>query len=186
MTIKDINPPTAEPIDLPYAKTFLRVDHDEDDVLITDLIQSARERIERLIRGTLITRRRLYTSRHARSGIFVNHSPVTTVHRVGVVGDDGSVVDVPLGALAINLRSIPAAIRPAIGTSWQDYQDTPCAVEAELDAGYGASKGEIPAPLRHAILLLIAQGYESRAASETPPIPMMVDALIMPYRGLRL
>ena len=46
-------------------------------------------------------------------------------------------------------------------------------------------------PLRQAVLLLLAQSYEYRGQDSAPPkvpptVPMMVDALLMPYRGVRL
>jgi len=186
MTIIDINPPPAEPIDLPYAKMFLRVDHDADNALITDLIRSARERVEALIRGSLITRRRLYTRNHARSALFINHSPVTAIHRIGVIDDDGDMVDVSLVDTAINLRSIPAAICLTGGKAWTDYGENPAAIEVEIEAGHGPSAADIPMPLRQALLLLIAQSYEYRDDKDVPGVPMMVDALLMPYRGLRL
>ena len=146
MTITDIDPPGAEPIDLLYAKTFLRIDHDEDDGLIADLIISAREQLESLIRGTLITRRRLYTSDNARYGFFINHSPVTVVHRVGVVAGDGTVTDVPMVDITLNLRSTPPAVCLNNRKRWSDYVGDAIAVEVELDAGYGTA-GDIPMPL---------------------------------------
>ena len=61
MAITDIAAPLTEPITLDYAKTFLRVDNDDEDQLINDLIVSARLRIETMIGGSLITRARRYT-----------------------------------------------------------------------------------------------------------------------------
>jgi len=59
------------------------------------------------------------------------------------------------------------------------------AIQVEIEAGFGESADEIPMPFRQAILLLIAQSYEHRG-DEDMAMPMMVDALLMPYRGLRL
>jgi hypothetical protein len=40
--------------------------------------------------------------------------------------------------------------------------------------------------LRQAMLLLLAQHYEHRDDALTRPVPMLVDALLMPYRTVRL
>lgn len=186
MTINDIHPPPAEPIDLAYAKMFLRVDHGSDDALITDLIRNSRERTETLIRGSLIQRGRIYTAHHVRSAVFINHSPVKAVQSVGVIDGDGDVSDVPLADLIINLRSTPAAVCLVQSKHWSDYADKPAAIEIEIEAGYGPNAADIPMPLKQALLLLLAQAYTYRDTEEPPGVPMMVEALLMPYRGLRL
>jgi len=61
MAITDITPPALEPITLDYAKVFLRVDNDDEDALIADLIRAARERVEALTNSALISRPRRIT-----------------------------------------------------------------------------------------------------------------------------
>ena len=48
MALIDLAPPSAEPIDLAYAKTFLRVDGTDEDLLITTLIKTARHQVENI------------------------------------------------------------------------------------------------------------------------------------------
>lgn len=47
--------PAAEPVTLAEAKLYLRVDGNEEDRLINDLIQSARQQIEQWLRRSLVT-----------------------------------------------------------------------------------------------------------------------------------
>ena len=55
MTLRLITAPTAEPVSLETAKSFLRVDVAADDALITSLLLAARERGEELSRRAFIT-----------------------------------------------------------------------------------------------------------------------------------
>lgn len=182
----DINAPLSEPVTLEYAKTFLRVDTDDDDILITDFIRAARLRIEQMIGGSLITRARRYiTSRVSGRGVFVAHHPVTEITALRLSGPDGTTV-IPLEAARINLRCQPPAITLKNRASFRGYDSQADSLEIDFIAGYGDAPEDVPMPLRQAVLLLLAQSYEYRGESNPPPVPMMVDALLMPYRGLRI
>ncbi len=187
MTISDITAPLTEPISLNGAKEFLRVDHGHEDALITDMIRAARERIEVMARTSLITRRRAFTSsRLCATTLFINHSPIRFIHKVTLLDANDSVVDVPLSELFINRRASPVSIQARGRALLSDYAIDPVAIVVELDAGYGAEKETVPMQLRQAVLLLLAQHYEHRDDALTRPVPMLVDALLMPYRTVRL
>lgn len=55
MALKLITPPVAEPLDLATAKLHLRVDQDDENTLITNLITTAREQVEHHTRRALVT-----------------------------------------------------------------------------------------------------------------------------------
>ncbi len=186
MAITNIAAPLTEPITLDYAKTFLRVDNDDEDQLISDLIVSARLRIEAMIGGSLITRARRYTSgRISSRGVFINHHPISAVTAVRLVGE-GS-VDIALDKLTINLRCQPPTVTLKARSSWLSFDNEADTLEIDFTAGYGLTVDDVPMPLRQAVLLLLAQSYEFRGEKQEPPsVPMMVDALLMPYRGMRL
>jgi len=178
--IEDINLPAIEPVSLQSAKAFLRVDHDNEDELIIGFIQSARQRIETYLSVSLITRRRLFTKVSPKSTcLYLNHHPIKRVISVDTrLGQQTQKLD-PSDYL-VNLHARPASLRLLKNNSLQAD-----AIQVEIEAGFGESADEIPMPFRQAILLLIAQSYEHRG-DEDMAMPMMVDALLMPYRGLRL
>ena len=187
MSMTDITAPPIEPISLAGAKEFLRVDHDHEDALITDMIRAARERIEAMARTSLITRRRAYTSsRLCTATLFINHSPIRFIHKVSVIDANDNAQEVPLSELSINRRASPVSIRAKSRALLSDYAVDPVAVVVELDAGYGTETHAVPMQLRQAVLLLLAQHYEHRDAVLMRPVPMLVDALLMPYRTVRL
>lgn len=187
MAITDINSPALEPVTLDYAKIFLRVDNDEEDQLISDLIRAARERVEGLINAALITRtRRFTTSKINSKGVFINSGNISQITAVRLRGVDFS-VEVSLAYLAINLRCLPSVVSVKDRATFQSYAPEASTLEIDFIAGFGHDEDDIPMPLRQAILLLLAQSYEYRGGDNTPPtVPMMVDALLMPYRGMRI
>ena len=187
MSIKDLSPPASEPLDLAYAKIFLRVDNDDEDALIGDLITAARVRVEQMIRTSLITRRQVYTTdRLSDSGFYINHGPVETVHSVKAIDKDGAEFDLLLSDVDIDLRAVPAKLCLREPYRWRNFGSGARQVEVEFDAGYGPGAADVPMPLRQAVMLLLAQSYEHRSSGDTPPVPLMVDALLMPYRSLKL
>lgn len=187
MTITDITAPPLEPVTLSATKEFLRVDSDHEDALISDLIKTARERVEYMARTTLITRRRAYSSSKTCTGQFyINHSPVKFIHKLAVLDGADNETEIPLGDVYINKRASPVSISMRRRDVFSDYAVDAAAVTAEFDAGYGPMPDDVPLQLRQAVLLLIAQGYEHREDALTRPVPMLVDALLMPYRTVRL
>ena len=187
MSITDINAPPIEPVSLAMAKEFLRIDHDHEDTLIEGFIQAARERIESMGRLSLISRRRAYSSARVCAGrLVINHSPVKYVHKVSVIDGNDNAIEIPKNEIYINTRARPAVVEVRRRDLISDYAADPAAIIAEFEAGYGSSPEDVPMQLRQAVLLLLAQHYEHRDDALTRPVPMLVDALLMPYRTVRL
>lgn len=167
MTFIDIDPPPVEPVTLDEAKRFLRVDHDDEDTLIQTLIASARETLEARLNVAMI-RRAMQASFAAGGEICLPRWPVASVDTVladGVITPN----------YQADLRKRPTTVNV-----------TSCDhVEIAFTAGYGHDPSDIPAPLRQAMLLMIARGYEDRG-EDAGTVPLMVDALTMPYRVVGL
>lgn len=187
MAILDITAPLLEPVSLDYAKVFLRVDNNDEDALISDFIRAARQRVEALINAALIARpKRFTTSRLSGRGVFINYGAVIEVTAVRLRGGEVD-ADIPLTSIIINLRCQPPAITLKDRASFAAYDSAADSLEIDFIAGHGESPDDVPMPLRQAVLLLLAQSYEYRGQAEAPPtVPMMVDALLMPYRGVRI
>jgi uncharacterized phiE125 gp8 family phage protein len=63
-------------------------------------------------------------------------------------------------------------------------------IEIAFSAGYGDAGTDVPAPIRQALVLLVAHWFENReplrADAAQAEIPHMVSTLLAPYRGRRL
>lgn len=171
--LTDLNPPPAEPITLAEAKAFLRVDHDDEDALIATLIASARAQLESHLNVAMIERPMRVVGGACGSGggggtIKLPRWPVVRIETVRVDA-------VPTDDFVSDLRCRPARVTVSTTKS----------VEIDFTAGYGPSSGDLPAPLRQAMLLLVSRGFEHRDGT-TETFPLMVDALTMPYRVVGL
>lgn len=187
MPLIDLTPPSVEPIGLAYSKTFLRVDGTDEDTLITDLISTARVQVENILGRTLINRALLYRGPVPNGHcLALPRPPLLAVTRLSVVGEDDQIIDIPTTDYKISTRRDPGEIRLAGNHCWRDYLVGCTTIEIEFRAGYGDTLADIPLPIIQAILLLLAQHYEYRDGAKHPPVPMMVDALLMPYRWVRL
>lgn len=178
MTYEDLAAPIATAVSLEAAKTFLRIDDEAEDALIIDLIDSATRRVEAHISASLVTRlQRCTTALPKGREVFLNRYPVTAITAVSA---DGEAV-----SFSANLKSRPAAIRLTSGQPWRTDYPGRKSVTVEFIAGYGETSDDIPTPLRQAVLLLVAQAYENRSG-DGARLPLMADALLSPYRGVRL
>ncbi|WP_409433482.1 phage head-tail connector protein [Litorimonas sp. RW-G-Af-16] len=185
MRIFDINPPPTEPITLETAKTFLRVDHDYEDTLISGFIRFAREKVERETGLSLITRAQTL-ARNLPKGksTYLNCYPVLEITTARVITETDT-LEVSDSAFRANRKARPVPITLTSGQNWRSAFPDGQGIEIDFVAGFGPTPDDIPMPLRQAMLLLIAQAYEHRGDIDAPT-PMMVDALLMPYRGMRL
>ena len=165
--LTELLPPPAEPVTLDEAKQFLRIDHDAEDGFIRTLIQSARERLEAYLNSAMITRL-FRVSVPAAVEVRLPRWPVIMVDAVRAD-------DAPTSQFHADLRKRPSTVS-VFATEW---------IEIDFTAGYGETPDDVPAPLRQALLLLVAHAYERR---EDPPVsmPLMVDALTLPYRVVGL
>lgn len=163
----DISDPPVEPVTLAETKTFLRVDHDDEDALINTLIASARETLEAHLNVAMIARPMQFATTPA-DMICLPRWPVIQVETV--IADGVATTD-----YRAELRRRPSTLC----VSANDH------VEIGFTAGYGSDPSDVPAPLRQAMLLLVSRAYEHR--DDAPPgMPLMVDALTMPYRVVGL
>lgn len=215
MGIKLITAPTDEPVTIEEAKLHLRVSGTDQDDLIAALIEAARTRVEEDIQRALITQTWELTRDYfeapavvaTTSGtavaitpkpteITLPYSPVSALKRVSYVDSSGvtqllhdEIGSPPLTSnVVLDSHSIPARIAPVAGGSWPATAAQLNAVTIRYEAGYGVNGDAVPAPIRQAILMLLAHWYENREAINvgniTSELPLAAQWLLEPYRLL--
>lgn len=181
--------PAVEPVSLAEAKAFVRVEHNDDDDIISALIAGSRIHIESQTRRALITQMwRLVRDAWPASGrIDVRPGPLQTLNAVRLLDAEGNAATVDLQAFVPDKAASALAFAP-----WSLAAPGRIAAGIELDVtvGYGDAAIDVPEPLRQAIRLLVAHWYDNRglaAVGQTVAIlPSTVAALIAPYRMVAL
>jgi uncharacterized phiE125 gp8 family phage protein len=183
--------PAAEPITLTQAKQFLRVEHDDDDDVITALIAGARIHVETQARRALITQSwRLVRDVWPATGrLALLPVPVKTLDALRVYRSDGTTLALDLAGFTLDKSDAPARLSFVHGAP--PAPERPIAgIEIDITCGYGDAGPDVPEPLRQAIRILVAHWYENRgiigASDEVAVLPQSASALIAPYRVLSL
>ena len=174
-----------------YLVNIARGDVMDEDALIASLIGMAREQVETMIGRTLIQRSYLYRTASVRQTCFmIPKPPLISVTRVSVIDGNQSKTDLLPADYTVNVNCDPGVIAIKGSVDLSEYAAKPCGLEIEFTAGYGAVASDVPLPIRQAILLLLAQSYEHRDSgapnTTLSGLPMMAEALLMPYRQVRL
>lgn len=183
--------PLVEPVSLAEAKLYSRVDLDIDDELIEIFITAARKHVEQYCNIALISQTRtvFYDSSDlcfAAAVLDLPFSPVQSISNFRTFDSDnvelefpGSEYFISGSRLAINDGGYwPSDIR------WVDAYSISAVV------GYGDNPEDVPAPLRQAILRLVAHSYQNREAVYDSVngvmvpnnVPYSVTCALMPYR----
>jgi uncharacterized phiE125 gp8 family phage protein len=185
-----VTAPAVEPVTLAQAKAHCRVDISEDDALISGLITAARMFIEGQTHRALITQTWDFTfDEFPCESLRLPMAPVSDVTNISYVDTNGDTQTL-LGSPALtDFRSVlntdTPYLVPLYDESWPDTRCQPNAVTVRAVCGYGTARRIVPAPLSHALLLLVAHWYEHREAAAlggTSEVPFAVEALISPYR----
>lgn len=184
-----VTAPAAEPLSLVDAKRFLRVEHSDDDAVITALVSAARSHVEALTRNALMVQTwRLVLDRWPDGGrISPRIGPLRALAAVRVfsAANDAStidpeifVVDAAAGVLAAPAWSLPVPGRNVAG------------IELDIEVGFGAAVDDVPQTLLQAIRMLVAHWYENRGliaiGSSVAMMPASVNAMISSHRVLSL
>jgi uncharacterized phiE125 gp8 family phage protein len=189
MTLFRTVEPVAEPVTLVEAKAHLRIDHGDDDDLLSALIRAARQEVERSAGLALIAQswRMVLDDWPADGCATVRLHPLIEIQSVTAFGDDGEATILDPSTYRLDRLSRPARIHFA--TPVVPFHAVN-GIEVDFTAGFGEAGTDVPDLLKRAILLLVAHWYEFRAGfgPDDQPVsyPAGFDRIMAGYRAGRL
>jgi uncharacterized phiE125 gp8 family phage protein len=191
MPLIRIADPLTEPVTLLEAKLHAKVDHTDDDTLITALISAAREQAEHLIGRALITQtQELVLDSFPASEISLHLPDVQAIASVKYINLEGVERTMDAAEYSLDMESTPCWLLPAYGFSWPPTLDTVNTVRIRFTVGYGATAADVPQAIRAWLLVRVASLYAQREAhvsgvsvAELPG--RFIDGLLDPYRVWR-
>lgn len=163
--------PSSEPLLLAEAKAHLRVDHSDEDDLITALIVAARIAIENYLDQKLITQTIIeYFDAFPTTVIPLTFWPVASITSIQYLDSDGTEQTWGSANYTTDIYGQfgegPARITPAYSVSYPSTRDVVNSVYVTYVAGYGAAAA-VPALIKSAMYLLITDLYDGRGERST-------------------
>ena len=198
---QDLSPGIS--LDLSYVKTYLRVDHDQDDGMIESFVKTAQSSIEAYTSRALGVQAWEFT---LNAGFAVARSDEAYLSQSKSRGDQGIEIprspfleliedpslETPYGIKSLNDYRLDTSGRTArihFGPSAQSLMDGTGKIIIRFRAGYTADT--LPDALKQATLMLTAQLYERRSAVNDNPglvgeFDRNLTMLLRPYQVKRL
>lgn len=192
----------AEPVTLAEAKAWARVEFNDDDSLISDIIQAARNDIEGpgLKRAVMLQSRCIYFMGFPWTGGYYNrlirsmgpnpwwlptaqgiimlpYPPLQAVTSIQYVDpSSGTLLTIDPSTYLFTQNSTPGRVQPQYGSVWPLARPVIDAVQITYTCGYGQWEPDVPAAARLAMRSVIAATYENREAfldtGSLTPTPM--------------
>lgn len=180
--------PEGQPITLDEAKLHCRVDHDDEDALLTSLITAATDYLDgpsgilgrAIINQTWLLELDTWPTPIALPIEPVTGAVVTYVNELGaeveLAGSDFVIIDAP---------SAHTVLEWADGFTFPTLSTSRYPVKITLSVGFGAAS-DVPEGLKVALKMMVSHWYENRGAvvvgMSVADLPMAVNALLARYR----
>lgn len=160
--------PSVAPITLAEAKAQCRVDHADEDALITSLIAAMTERLDGrfgYLGRCLITQSWEYRVHGFPSCgvICLPMPPLQSVSGVTYVDDAGVVQTLAADQYVVDTATFEGQIRRAYDVVWPVTRLEAYAVRVAFVAGFGDAE-DVPAPIKTAMLMMIQHLYDNRGS----------------------
>lgn len=189
MWLNQTSAPAETPITLAEAKAHARVDHADEDALITSLIEAATRHIDgrhAYLGRCLVTQSWEYrTHGFPDCGLIeLPLPPLQSVSAVTYVDDAGAVQTLAIDQYVVDTATYAGQVRRAYDVVWPVTRLEDFAVRVAFTAGFGDAAA-VPQPIKTALLMMVKQLYDKRGDDPDDKditIPAPARWLLSPYR----
>jgi uncharacterized phiE125 gp8 family phage protein len=184
MSLLQLVPPAEEPISLSDLKAHLRVAETAEDAALQGFIRAARRAVEARGGLSLVSQKwRLSFDAPPARVITLPRAPVAAIDAVAAITDAGA------QAVAADLYAVDIGATGRLKTlgPWPSGR-TIAGYRIDFTAGW-PSAAAVPEELKLALRMLAGHFFENREGAQAERIfavPQAVDALIAPFRQVRL
>lgn len=181
--------PAAFPVAVGDVQTQVRSTDPTEVPYLEALIAAATGQAEEWCRRRFISQkwRQTFDAFPARE-LVVAHPALISVQSVKYVNSDGVLTTIDAADYVVRTAELPGEIVPAYGKCWPSPRCEEDAVRVEFTCGYGAAD-DVPAAIKHAILLLCGTLYTHRESvvvgTIATPLPQSAEWLLGPHRVAR-
>ena len=153
--------PEKQPVGAPEAKLALRIDADEDDAYLTDLLKLAVDVVQTDLRRQLITATwKLYLDAFPSYSIEIRKCPVQSIGSITYLDGNGSTQTLSAATYVLDGKSAPCRVVPAYGNIWPSTRLQPNAVCITFDAGYGDEPDDVPEGIKQLVKLVLRREFD--------------------------
>lgn len=167
MSFVVVTPPVSEPLTLSEVKDYLKEEDDTHDSLITMLIESSRRAVENYCGMGIMTQTVKETFDefpNANDCIFLHRHPFGAITQLSYYDGDRATQQLQSNKYTTAGKGLLTRVGLLPNESWPTIAKQIGAVSVTYTIGY-SSASEVPAAIKNAMLLMIANYYDRREDS---------------------
>lgn len=148
------------PVSVAEVKDFLKITSADEDALLTTYVRAAVAACEAYTERKLLSQQWRVTMNDWGDGdVTLPLSPIRSLDKIEV-WQDGAFVTLDLTYVQLDLTSYEARLIRGQGYDWPDPARDVAGIQISLTVGMGTYAADLPADMRHGLLLWVAAAYD--------------------------